>query len=473
MDYQIFLTTKAFRAPDSGLHIDPSELHPSLFGFQRELTAWALRKGRAAILAATGLGKTRMQIEWARHLGQPTLILAPLAVAAQTVDEARHLGVTVTHIRDDGDAETLLSAYPDAIGITNYERLPKINPGRFGAVVLDESSILKAFSGTVKRELVAAFRDTPYRLCATATPAPNDLEELCNQADFLGVMSPAEMRSTFFIADSRGEFMRYRLKGHARDAFFRWMASWAAAARRPSDLGYPDDGYDLPPYTLQPHFVGTDWTPDGQLFTPRLEGVTQRAQVRRDTLRERVDCALDVIRAEPDERWLVWTGLNDESHAVADGLRAALSGATMAEVSGPDDADDKAAALLAFARGNTQILVSKPSLAGHGMNFQSCARMIFVGLGDSFELYHQAIRRCWRFGQTRQVQVHIVLSEPERTIYRNVTDKERQHERMTGGLIAGAVDAQHHEIFAGTSKGDTYDPVAPLTVPSWMETEAA
>lgn len=461
-DYRAFLDSKRRQPPSSGLDCAPGDVSADLFPFQRHITAWAVRRGRAAVWADTGLGKTRMQAEWLRQVtgrtGGRGLILAPLAVAQQTVREAAAIGVPVEYVRDAGEAQR--SASP--VVITNYDRLHLIDPSAFGAVVLDESSILKAFSGTLKRALVEAFSATPYRLCCTATPAPNDLEELCNHADFLGVMNPAEMRSTFFIADSRGEFMRYRLKGHAKQAFYDWLASWAVACRTPSDLGFEDDGYRLPPLEISDYYVDTGWAAEGELFTPRLAGVTQRAQVRRETLGARVQAATGLIAAEPGEQWIAWCGLNDE----ADAITAMVPGAV--NVQGSDDPDVKAERLLDFAAGRIRVLVTKPSLAGFGLNFQSCARMVFCGLGDSYEQYYQAIRRCYRFGQQRPVRVHLVLADAERVIAQNVRAKERTARETAVGLIGAIAAENRRELFAGTSKGDDYEPRRPLTLPEWL-----
>lgn len=460
--YAAFLAGKTRVVIDHGHETDSEAIHESLFPFQRDIVRWALRKGRAAVFADTGLGKTRIQVEWARLTGQRTLILAPLAVAHQTVREASIIGVDVTYVHNQAEAD----AAPGIV-ICNYERLHLLDASRFGAVVLDESSILKSFSGTTKKALVSAFNRTPYRLACTATPAPNDIEELCNHADFLGVMSPSEMRSTFFIADSRGEFMRYRLKNHARDAFFRWLASWAIAVKRPSDLGYDDGPFVLPGLSIVAHCVETEYVPSGQLFVTELFGVTEQSRVRRETADDRVAKAVELIEAESDEPWLVWCGMNAESKAVA----AAIPGAV--EVRGSDDPDDKASALAAFADGETRVLVTKPTIAGYGMNFQRCAHMVFVGLGYSFEQYYQCLRRCHRFGQTRPVHAHIVLSEPESGIYETVLDKERHAEALSGGLLAGMRDHSKTELFEGTSKGDTYEPRRPLSLPSWLTKEAA
>lgn len=453
--YGEFLASKRRTMTDHGREVDPEAIHPSLFGFQRAITVRALRKGRSAVFADTGLGKTRMQVEWARLTGERALILAPLAVAQQTIAEAARMGVEVAYARHQGEATGLLT-------ITNYERLERFDLASFGAVVLDESSILKSFSGTTKKALVAGFADTPWRLCCTATPAPNDLEELCNHADFLGVMKPSEMRSTFFIADSRGEFMRYRLKGHARGAFFAWLSSWAVAVKRPSDLGFDDEGFDLPGLDVSAHFVAADVVPDDRLFFDELRGITEASMVRRATMVDRVARAVELVRGEPDEPWLIWCGLNDEANAVT----AALPGAV--NVQGSDPPDIKASRLLDFAEGRSQVLVTKAEIAGLGLNFQRCARMAFVGLGYSYEKYYQALRRCHRFGQTRRVKAHIILSEPERAVLNAVLDKEAQAASLTGGLLAEVAERNRAEMFAGTSRGDDYEPREPLTLPGWM-----
>jgi hypothetical protein len=462
MTYAEFLARKSLGFQGVGIDCEPSDVSEELFEFQRQMVAWAVRKGCAAIWADTGLGKTRMQVEWARIVtadGGRALILAPLAVASQTVEEAERIGVDVTYVRDQAEADRT----PSRIVITNYDRLHLIDPGAYRAVVLDESSILKSFSGSTKRALVHGFDATHYRLSCSATPAPNDIQELCNHADFLGVMSPQEMRSTFFIADNRGEFMRYRLKGHAKDAFYRWMSSWAIACRTPSDLGYDDDGYILPPLSIDSVIVDTDWVPEDVLFTAKLEGITQRSQVRKATLEQRVQAAVELVAGEPDEQWLLWCGLNDE----ADALTAAIPDAV--QVAGSDDSEVKSARLSDFAHGRIRVLVTKPSIAGMGLNFQTCARMAFVGLSDSYEAYYQAIRRCYRFGQTRPVHAWVVLSAPESTIYNNVLDKERIAQETSRGLVAAVADHNRSELFAGTSKGDNYEPTLTPPMPAFLE----
>jgi DNA modification methylase len=438
--YGEFLEGKRFLAPTTGREVDVGDLHPSLFAFQRDLVRWALRKGRAALFADTGLGKTRMQLEWARHSGQRTLILAPLAVTAQTIREAAALG-----LRDGHDIAYAREADPGlpSIVVTNYEMLDRFDPDAFGAVVLDESSILKAYDGKTRTRIIAAFADTPLRLACTATPAPNDIAELANHAEFLGVLSRVEMLAAFFVHDDKG----WRLKGHAREPFWRWLASWGMSLRRPSDLGYPDDGYRLPPLNVHRHVVDADWSPEGQLFAYGLGGITDRAAIRKITLTDRADHAAEVIGGRPDAQWLVWCGLNDEADAIA----ARVTGAV--NVEGNWSPDAKAQALTDFAEDRLRVLVTKPSIAGFGMNFQGCSDMVFLGLSDSFEQYYQAIRRCWRFGQARPVDVHVVISDPERVVFDNVLRKEQEALAMQRELVGHVAAYEQAEVAQARNEG--------------------
>lgn len=455
LDYSSFLERKRIVAPNVGIDVDPSSLHPAMKGHQRAVCVWAIRKGRAAVWLQTGQGKSLVGLEWARLIGQRTLWLAPLGAAQQLVNsEAPKWCIPCTYARSESEAPA------HGITVTNYERLNNFDLSKWGAVVLDEASILAAFTGTVKRSLVARCRVVPYRLTLTATPAPNDTVELCNQADFLSVMPQQEMLSRFFTpkgveGSATGQ---YRLKSHARQDFYRWLATWAIACRLPSDLGYSDEGYVLPPLHIVPHFVETDWKPAGQLFVTELKGVTERAQVRRDTIDERVARTVSLVQAEPDERWLLWYGLLDEAAL----LERSLPGVTV--VRGSDDPDTKADALLHFAQGDIQYLVTHPKVAGFGLNFQSCARMAFVGIGDSWQTYYQAIRRCHRFGNPRSVHAHIVLSEPERAVYENVLRKEREADEMTRELVAAMRDFERAELHG---KQDVSDPYEPTTQGQW------
>ena len=429
MNYSAFLKEKQVLVPTSGIDVKDADINAILFPFQRDLVRWALRKGRSAIFADTGLGKSFMQLEWARLTGERALIVAPLSVARQTVGEARKLGIDLRYARQQ-------EGLP--LTITNYEMIDHFDPSYYGAVVLDESSILKSFDGKTRSKLISAFRDTPYRLCCTATPAPNDIAELANHAEFLGIMSRTEMLAMFFVHDDEG----WRLKGHAREPFYRWLASWGMSLKRPSDLGYSDDGYDLPALSILPEIVPVEYAPAGQLFHTTLKGVGDRAAVRRSTLSERVEAATALINAE-SKPWIAWVGLNDEGRELA----KAVPGSVLVE--GDQTPEDKADALERFIAGEVRVLITKPRIAGFGMNFQHCNRMVFVGLSDSYEQYYQAIRRCWRFGQTQEVRAHIVLTEPEEPIYQNVLAKEREAEATGQELVKHVAQYERAEIGGG------------------------
>jgi hypothetical protein len=417
--YADFLASKRPTAPAEGAAARPGDVHPLLHGWQREIVAWAVRTGRAAIWADTGLGKTFMQLEWARLSGDRVLIVAPLAVCHQTVREGERLGLHLTYVRDDGEADG------PGLWVTNYERVPDFDPAKLDAVVLDEASILKQSDGKTRTMLIQHFAGVPHRLACTATPAPNDPEELTNQAEFLGHMRRADMLAAYFIHDSDG----WRLKGHARRPMLRWMASWAVALRSPADLGYPADDYRLPGLEIRSHLLPVDVIPDDQLFATDLGGIGGRARVRKATLTARCEKAAELVAAEPDEPWLMWAGLNDEADTLA-----RLTGAV--NIHGGLSAEEKAELLLGFADGSIPRIVTKPTIASQGLNWQHCARMAFVGLSDSYEQYYQAIRRCYRYGQTRVVHAHVVLSELEGQIAANVAAKERDAGHFTSSLVA-------------------------------------
>ena len=441
MRYKDFLTSKQLVSPANGIQINRDDLHSMLFDFQKDLSTWALKKGRAAIFATTGLGKTFMQLEYARLAARRTLILAPLAVAKQTVREASKLSIEVVYSREQSGVAL------SGITITNYEHLHKFNPAEFGAVVLDESSILKSLDGKTRTALIRMFQSTPMRLCCTATPAPNDIAEIANHAEFLGLMTRAEMLACFFVHDDKG----WRLKGHAKEPFYRWLASWGMTVNKPSDLGYEDNGFALPPLTIKPTFVQSTYRPEGQLFATKLKGITERSSARKQTMKDRIAKAVKIIKAEPDESWLIWCGMNDESKLLAGLLPDAV------EVKGSDSVQHKEDSLLGFAEGRIKQLITKPSIAGFGLNLQACARMIFVGLGDSYEQYFQSIRRCWRFGQSRPVTAHIVLSDAEHVIYDNVMRKEREFETMSKKLIENVAEYERDEIAPGTKSKFKYE----------------
>lgn len=420
MNYQDFLAAKAARVNETGPIIDAANIHPMLHPWQGEIVAWAAKTGRAAIWADTGLGKTVMQVEWLRHVigAGRGLIVAPLAVCHQTVREAAKVGVSASYVRTSAEVTG------PGVYVTNYEMVQHFDPMEFRAVVLDEASILKQSDGKTRTMLIRHFEGVPFRLSCTATPAPNDPEELTSQAEFLGHMSREHMLAAYFIHDDAG----WRLKGHARKPMMQWMATWALAIRKPSDMGYSDEGYDLPGLNIETHLIDVPIEAEGQLFPTDLGGVGGRAQVRRETLDARCRKAAELVKAEPDEPWLIWCGLNDEAE-----LLASLTGGL--NITGSMSPEAKASALLGFADGDHQIVVTKPGIASQGLNYQHCARMIFVGLSDSYEQYYQAIRRCYRYGQTRVVTAHVVLSELEGQIAVNIARKERSAAQVTTALV--------------------------------------
>jgi superfamily II DNA or RNA helicase len=417
--YADFLARKQREVQPAGRVISEADASPLLHSWQRQVVAWAVHRGRAALWEDTGLGKTFQQLEWARLSGARSLVIAPLAVCHQTVREAAKLGIEARYVRSDADA-----AGP-GVWVTNYEMALRFDPSALDAVVLDEASILKQSDGKTRTALIRQFRDVKHRLACTATPAPNDNEELTNQAEFLGVMPRAEMLAAYFVHDDEG----WRIKGHARQPMFRWMATWAVALRRPSDIGGDDTGYILPGYDILPHLLPVDATPDGQLFAADLGGVGGRAAIRKATLTARCERTAALVTAEPGEPWIIWCGLNGE----ADMLAKLIPGAV--NVHGSMSPEEKAEALLGFADKKIRVLISKPSICSFGMNWPHCARMAFCGLSDSWEAFYQAIRRCHRYGQSRRVQVHIILSELEGQIAENVARKEKRAAEMTEDLV--------------------------------------
>lgn len=460
MSYESFVANKLQYTPPSGLDQVP-ELHESLYPHQRDLVAWALRRGRAAIFADTGLGKTAMQLEWARVIHEETgldvLILAPLAVAAQTVTEGQRLGIVVQECRDGSEVQP-------GITITNYERLHRFDHKRFGAVVLDESSIIKHHEAKTLRVLLDAFAQTPWRLCATATPAPNDYTELGTHAEFLGICTRAEMLSEFFTHDG-GETQSWRLKKHARAEYWRWVASWAALVQRPSDLGYPDDGYDLPPFTVHQHTIEADQAQvfaSGRLFAIEAQTLMERRQARKASVTARVEAVAHAVNADR-QPWIVWCDLNAESEA----LTAAIDGAV--EVRGSQTIDEKETRLRAFSSGQVRVMVTKPSIAGFGLNWQHCARVAFVGVTDSWEAYYQAVRRCWRFGQTNHVDVHIFSSEMEGAVVTNLLRKEKDAAVMAAELSAMTAETVREHMKGSTRDTNEYNPQIEQEIPSWLK----
>lgn len=459
MTYEEFLERKSMVDAPTGIG-DDVDLPTALFDFQRDVTRWALRRGRAAIFAGTGLGKSLMELSWAhavmQHTGGPAIILAPLAVAAQLVREGAKFGIPAKHCLTSSDVN------PKCITVTNYQRIHLFDTDDFAAVVLDESSILKAVDGSTRTMLIERFARTPFRLAATATPAPNDYMELGNHAEFLGVLTHAEMLATFFVHDG-GETQKWRLKGHAQSDFWRWLCSWAVMMTNPSDLGYDGEAYNLPPLVKQNHKVTAENVhAAGTMFAMPAVTMQERLSARRATVDDRVSKAVEVVNSEPREQWLVWCNLNDESSKLA----RAIDGAV--EVKGSDSDDHKESALLGFSEGRVRVLVTKPSIAGMGLNFQSCANMIFVGLNDSWEQIYQATRRCWRFGQTRQVNVHFVSADIEGNVVANLERKERQAAAMVSAMVAHTSDLCSVNIKSTRRTATNYSPTVQMEVPQWL-----
>lgn len=442
MQYQEFLSSKRRIFTPTGIDISTDELNPKLFEFQRDIVAWALRKGKACVFLSTGLGKTAVQLEWAnqiikRKLGSRVLIVAPLAVASQTVNEGLKFNISVCQVRTNEEIK-------DGINITNYELLERLDLQQFAGVVLDESSILKSYTSKTRNLIISSFESAAFKLACTATPAPNDHMELGNHAEFVGVCSRTEMLSTFFVHDG-SETSKWRLKGHAQTDFWKWMASWAVMLSKPSDAGYDVAGYDLP--ALHTHQVTVDDLDATNALAAmkarrRSEKVSLELarELRNVSLAKRVAAAAEIVNREPNKQWVVWCDLNNESEALAAAIPDSI------EVVGSDKPEFKEQTFNDFAAGKVRILISKPSIAGFGMNWQNCQNTVFVGLSYSFEAYYQAVRRFWRFGQTQEVNAYVVTSSAEGAVVKAIQDKETKFHAMLKGMISATQEITKENI---------------------------
>lgn len=452
-DYDSFIESKAITVKPFGFDVPTEELNPMLFDFQRDIVRWALAKGKAAIFAGCGDGKTAMQLEWAeqirRRTGGKVLIIAPLAVSAQTQREGEKFGVAVRICAEQSDVTS------DAVNITNYEKLDNFTASEFEAVVLDESSIIKSFTGKIRNQIISAFAHTPYKLACTATPAPNDYMELGNHSEFLGVMTRAEMLAMYFVHDG-GQTSKWRLKGHASELFWEWLASWCVVVDDPKELGYDVSGYDLPGLNIHEIIVG------GETAANETMSLTERREARRQSLPERCAAAAGLVN-NSDDIWLCWCDLNSE----AEELHRLIGGSV--NVQGSDSAEYKSSTMLDFAAGKLKCLVTKPKIAGYGMNWQNCHKMIFVGLSDSFEAYYQAVRRCWRFGQAHDVDVYIIISAREGAVKENIERKEAENEIMKKHLIGLTKDITKRELTATCRISAEYAPRTAMRLPCWEE----
>lgn len=456
-NYAAFLARKAIIDPPTGI-VGEVKLPDVMFPFQADICRWALRRGRAAIFAGTGLGKSLMELSWgdavARHTGKPVLHLAPLAVAPQMVREADKFSIPARQVAKQSEVEP-------GVNVTNYQKIEHFDLSEFGGVILDESSILKSTDGHYRTRLIEECQQIPFRLAATATPAPNDFMELGNHAEFLGVMSYTDMLATFFIHDG-GDTQKWRLKGHAENDFWKWMASWSVMIRKPSDLGYPNDGYDLPPLTHVHHTVKIEHDfSDGSLFGNVASSMSERIGARRDSVADRVAMAAAITPSEGPFVW--WCNLNSESEA----LTKAIPGAV--ETKGSDSDEVKERKLLDFAEGRIRVLVTKPKVAGFGMNWQHCNQSGFVGLNDSFEQVYQAIRRFWRFGQDKPVTIHMIAAETEGAVVANLRRKEQDADRMAAAMVMHMADLSAAEITGQVRDKPDYNPMQPMALPQWIE----
>ncbi len=444
MEYDQFIASK--RKSEVATGHNPGDINEHLFDFQHAIVTWAVRRGRAAIFADTGLGKTLMQLAWADEIAFHTkgkvLILAPLAVSEQTIEQGQTFGIEVNRVPHSGAIDS------PGIWITNYERMDSIDFTELSGIVLDESSILKAHDGKTRLAMITAAQGIQYRLSCTATPSPNDFDELGNQCEFLGVMSRTEMLATYFVNDT-GDTGTWRLKGWGASKFWEWMGNWAVVLRNPSDIGFDGKQYLLPKLHYHEHVVESEQLGD-ELFARPAQTMLERRKAQRDSIEARCKALADIVNAEQNEPWLIWTHLNDEAEL----LNSMIPGSV--NVQGSDSPESKAKNLMGFSHGDIRVLISKPKIAGFGMNWQHCARMAFVGLDDSFEKFYQAVRRCYRFGQKREVHVSVFVAENEGQILANLKRKELQHHQMSENMIEHMRDIMNTELKGQTKITEEY-----------------
>jgi hypothetical protein len=463
IDYHDLISRKAVTFTARGLTKIP-DLNSAMFQHQRHSTEFALRAGCAALFLDTGLGKSFCALEWGRviveHTNKPVLMLAPLAVGPQHQREADKFGIDARYVREPHEITGA------GIWITNYERLDKFDAGQFAGVILDESSILKSFTGSTTRALISLFARTPYRMACTATPAPNDHMELGQHSQFLGVMDSNEMLARWFIADQTN-MGKYRLKRAAVGPFWDWVASWARCIAKPSDVGYADDGFDLPEMVMHKHIVEADRSADageerdGQARLLRMPetSATSIHREKRLTISARADEIAAVVAAEPDEPWIIWCDTDYEADELTNRIPDAM------EVRGSMRSEVKEERLVAFSTGQARVIVTKPSIAGFGLNWQHCARQAFVGLSFSYESFYQAIRRSYRFGQQRPVHIHVAMADTEKAIWDVVNRKSGDHETMKNAMRAAMKRAM-----SKSKVYDDYKPTMNLTIPAWVNT---
>lgn len=455
MNYQEFLDNKKLIDVPTGLQVKHD--NNKLFDFQSDIVNWSINRGRACLFEDCGLGKTPQQLVWAdtirKHKGD-VLIAAPLAVSSQTVKEGKKFGVELEYNRAGEKSKT-------GITITNYEMLHNFNPGDFSGIVLDESSILKSYTGKFRNQIITDYSRIPFKLACTATPAPNDLMELGNHSEFVGAMSREEMLAMFFVHDG-GDTQKWRLKGHAQDEFWKWVCSWAVMVKSPSDLGYEDRDFILPALNMHEIIVDVDHTKATEsLFFMEAKTLQERQQARRDSLVERCKRAAEIANST-DEPWLIWCDRNDESSLLSKLIKDSK------EIKGSDKPEYKENTMLGFSDGTVKKIITKPSIAGFGMNWQHCCKVIFVGLSDSYEQFYQAVRRSWRFGQKNPVDCYVVTSTIEGAVVSNIKRKEQQAESMAKSMVKNMQVYNTNNIRGLTRDITLYEPKQKLEKPSWL-----
>jgi SNF2-related domain len=457
-EYLEFLSAKTPLAIARGLSTIPS-ISSHLFPFQKHCVEFLLGVGSGGLFLDTGLGKTLVQLEYLEHARQASngmgLILTPLAVAKQIEREAHRFGYAARVIREQSEAR-------EGINICNYDRLHLIDTDAYGAVAMDEASILKSFTGKTTRALISAFSDHRWRVPATATPAPNDHMELGQYAEFCGVMNINEMLSRFFINDTANASQSWRLKRHGIEAFWDWVASWCRLAQLPSDLGDVDDGFDLPPIAVHRHKAAESApTMSGGLFGDEVVSATNLHSIKRATANKRAMIAANLALSDSHEPWVIWCDTDYEADAILDAMGDAPG---VVEVRGSMVAERKERNLEMFADGSARVMITKPSVAGFGLNWQHCARTVFVGRSFSYESWYQAVRRFWRFGQAREVQVHLVVAEGEDSIARVIDRKADDHASMKVAMRA----AMARNSGRSSATKVAYVPTYHGSLPSWI-----